>query len=313
MIIKNLIYNEDVDSKIFKSENFNFIFDKSTFSSFSWGETEEITPLYNPISPEEINLILPDEYVFDKKIFFKLFNLNIDFNEIKKSNYTSVSCITSVNVFCDNFSNNENVKQLFNYLNELCFVPFLNIDFNKNISLRDIFKLKYLNVKNVILNVKTPSIDVISIIKLFLENDIFVKVKFIVSNEVFEKVFSIISNNEYPKQLLTLINFNKSFNKDNLKKLTKYLKENNLVSIVIDRNNFNKTKNYEMKSLNYRPGIDSCVIDLKNNKIYPSLENFEKIVNINDVNSIYDYWNSNVFKNFRKSIVSKLEKDLIKK
>ena len=108
--------------------------------------------------------------------------------------------------------------------------------------MRDIFKLKYLNVKNVILNVKTPSIDVISIIKLFLENDIFVKVKFIVSNEVFEKVFSIISNNEYPKQLLTLINFNKSFNKDNLKKLTKYLKENNLVSIVIDRNNFNKTK-----------------------------------------------------------------------
>lgn len=303
--IQNLIYNEDAETKIFASENFNFILDKETGSSYSWGKTKDDTPLYNPISPEEIHLILNDDYVFDKNIMDRILNLNIE--TVHDKNITSVSCINVVNVNIMNVINEQEVKKLFNYFESLKIIAFLNINFNNSFSLKNVFKLKFLNVKNVILNVYNEYEKVIESIKLLIENEIFVKCKYNLTNENFDNYFKIISNNEYPQSLLSIVKITKNFKKNYLNKLTEYLKTRNLISFLIERTDFNKYKNYEMKSFQFKPALDSCVIDLISNKICPSFEFGDVFVNINDVKNISNYWNSDAFNKFRKPIILKLE------
>jgi hypothetical protein len=227
--VNSLIYNEDSESKVFISNDFNFILDKETKSSFSWGKTKDETPLFNPISPEEVNLILNDDFIFDKNMIDKFLNLNV---EKKQEFNTSISCINSIDVFVNKIQNEDEIKKLFNYFESLNIVAFLNINYNNDFSLKNIFKIKVINVNNVLLSFSDHLDNVIGSIKLLIENNIFVKCKFYLTNENFENVYKILSNDEYPQSLMTFINFNKTFKKQNLSKLTEYLKSKTYSKLV---------------------------------------------------------------------------------
>jgi hypothetical protein len=307
-IVESLIFTEDDNFRKFTSSAFNFILNKDDGSAFSWGKTENETPLYNPISPEEIEIVLNDTFTFNKNKIAKFLNLNIGENNFDKN--TSISCINSINIIVNNANENE-VKKLFTYLNDLNIIAFLNVNYINNFSLRDVFKIKLFGTNNIILNIENQMSNFDNSIKMLIENDFFVKCKFNVNDDNLENVINILKNENYSKTMYTLINFQKTLKKKNLSNLINYLKTKKDFLIFIEKNNYNKYIKYEACSNEYRPCLDSCVIDFSNGKIYPSFENIDIFVNINDINSISDYWNSKEFSKFRKPIVNKLKKLLI--
>lgn len=306
--IESLIFTEDENFRKFTSSAFNFILNKDDGSAFSWGKTKDDNPLYNSISPEEIEIILNDKFTFNKNKIAKFLNLNIDESRFDKN--TSISCINSIIITVCNTNENE-VKKLINYLNHLRITTFLNVNYTNNFSLRDIFKIKLFGTNNVILNIENYTLNFENSVKMLIENEFFVKCKFFINDKNIENIIDILNNKKYPKEMYTLINFQKSLKKNNLKKLIDSLKLKDDSLIFIERNNFNKYTRYEVYSNEYRPCLDSCVIDFLNEKIYPSLENIDIFVNINDVTNISNYWNSKEFSKFRKPIVNRLKKILV--
>ena len=306
--VESLIFTEDDNFRKFTSSTFNFILNKDDGSAFSWGRTKEDNPLYNLISPEEIEIILNDKFTFNKNEIAKFLNLNIDESNFDKN--TSISCINSIIITVCNTNENE-VKKLINYLEHLRITTFLNVNYTNNFSLRDIFKIKVFGTNNVILNIENYTLNFENSVKMLIENEFYVKCKFFINDKNIENIIDILNNKKYPKEMYTLINFQKSLKKNNLKKLIDTLKLKNDSLIFIERNNFNKYTRYEVYSNEYRPCLDSCVNDFLNEKIYPSLENIDIFVNINDVTNISNYWNSKEFSKFRKPIVNRLKKILV--
>jgi hypothetical protein len=298
-----LIYNEDDTIRKFSSSSFNFIFDKEIGSSFSWGKTKDESPLYNPISPEEIEIILNDDYIFNENEITKFLNLNIE-NYITS---TTISCITSINI-TTNKANEIEVKKLINYLNNFKIIVFLNLKYTNKFSLRDIFKIKLFGVNNIFLTFENDLSNFEDSINKLIENDFFVKCRFNINDNNIEKIVNILNNEKYSKEMYTLINFQKSLKKKNFANLINVLKTKNEYLMFIERNNSNKYIKYDVCSNEYRPGLDSCVIDFITKTIYPSIENIENFVNINDINNISNYWNSKEFEKFRKPIVNKLKR-----
>ena len=89
--------------------------------------------------------------------------------------------------------------------------------------------------------------------------------------------------------------------KDVLNKLTNVVKEKQLVNIIVNKE-VKSRKKYEIKNKINESGLFSCVVDFINNKIY--CENFnENFVNIVDVKTIYDYWNSDSFNEVRQQLI----------
>jgi hypothetical protein len=146
--IENLVYKEDDDVKCFVSENFNFIYSKIDNTSCSWGKTKDETPEYNPISPETITIKIDSNFLFNRDLILKLISM-----EYKKGE--CISCITSINIEGSqkDIFNNDEIKKLIEYIESFKIVCFLKIKFENEFTLKDVFKIKYLGCKNIILNV----------------------------------------------------------------------------------------------------------------------------------------------------------------
>lgn len=304
-MITNLIYDENENYKVFKSPEFNYFFDKKTFLSVSFGKNRLDDVIYNPLSPEKIDIILSEKYVFDENILNKIFDLKINLNKDDKLNYL-ISCISNVNVHITKFACDSEIRKLFEFLNKMGVAIFYNLDYTNKISMRDVYKFKFLNVNKLNLNVNNYLTNLVDIIKLFVENNIFVTINLNLNKDNINDAFKLFEKDNIGNFLNISIKIDKSLNKKDLQMISNNMKGEN---VIFERNFYNRYKKYDDIIFNdYTPGLYSCVIDFNLNRIYPSLEVSKNFVNITDVNNISDYWYSDVFEKFRQPLVKKLEK-----
>lgn len=295
--IENLVYKEDAEVKCFASENFNFIYSKIDNTSCSWGKTKDETPEYNPISPETITIKVDSNFLFNRDLILKLISLDYKKGEC-------ISCITSVIIEGkqNDVFNNDEIKKLINYVDTFKIVCFLKIDLENEFTLKDVFKIKYLGCKNVILNISNINERSIkNSINILCENSILVNCNFNINSKNVDNLINLFLDN-YQLDVLSTINFVKPMiKKDVLNKLTNVVKEKQLVNIIVNKE-VKSRKKYEIKNKINESGLFSCVVDFINNKIY--CENFnENFVNIVDVKTIYDYWNSDSFNEVRQQLI----------
>lgn len=295
--IQNLIYKEDHEARCFMSENFNFIYSKIDNSSCTWGKTKEETPEYNPISPESIIFKINEDFIFDRETIMKLLS-------IKPENDEFISCINSVILEGENYYNNWEVKRLVKFIEDFNVLCFLKIDFKNIIDLKEIFKIKYLGIKNIILNVENNFNrgEIIESISNLFNNDILVNCIFNIDSKNVNE-FVLMLNDNYDCSIFTKIYFNKPMiKKEQLEELTNVIRTKEFLDIVVIKPR-NSRKKYEIKNIFDESGLFNCLVDFFNKKIYCSSKNSENFVNINDVKNINDYWNSLEFNNFRKKIL----------
>lgn len=296
--ITNLIYKEDDEARCFISENFNFIYSKIDNTSCSWGKSKDETPNYNPISPETIIMKIDDNFLFYRDEILKLISM-----EYKNSE--CVSCVTSIILEGDvkNIFNNDEVKKLICYINSFNIVCFIKINFISEFTLKDIFKIKYLNCKNIILNISNEIKinELLNSINILTENEIIVNCEVSLNSKNIDSFINLISNN-YNLDILTTINFIKpNIKKDKLNELSNIIQEKQLVNIIVNKE-INSRKKYEIKNKIDEDGLFSCIIDFTKNIIY--CEKFkENFVNFNDVKKLSDYWNSKQFNDVRRQLI----------
>lgn len=295
--ISNLVYKEDDEVRCFISENFNFVYSKIDNTSCSWGKTKDETPEYNPISPETITIKVDSNFLFNRDLILKLISL-----DYKKGEF--ISCITSVIIEGkqNDVFNNDEIKKLINYVDTFKIVCFLKIDFENEFTLKDVFKIKYLGCKNVILNISNINERSIkNTINVLCENSILVNCNFNINSKNADNLINLFLDN-YQLDVLSTINFVKPIiKKDLLNKLTNVVKEKQLVNIIVNKE-VKSRKKYEIKNKINESSLFSCVVDFIHNKIY--CENFnENFVNIVDVKTLCDYWNSDSFNEVRRQLI----------
>lgn len=296
--ISNLVYKEDDEVRCFISENFNFVYSKIDNTSCSWGKTKDETPEYNPISPETLYFKIDKNFMFNRDLILKLISMEYKNDEC-------ISCISSIAIEGNpnDIFNNEDIKKLIGYISSFNILCFIKIKFEKELSLKDVFKIKYLNCKNLILDIQNNfnANELRNSIKILTENEILVNCEFNLNSKNIDNFINLISHN-YQLDVLTTINFTKpTIKKEQLKSLSDIIKEKQFVNIIVNKEN-NSRKKYEIKNKIKDNGLFSCVVDFTKNVIYCEdyLDNF---VNISEVKRISDYWNSNQFNDVRRQLI----------
>jgi hypothetical protein len=292
--IQNLVYKEDDEAKCFISENFNFIYSKINHSACSWGRTKEETPQYNPISPESIIFKINENFTFIREQILKLISL-------KPENDECVSCINSIIIDGENYYNNVEVKNLIKFIDNYKIPCFLKINFKNAIDLREIFKIKYLGIKNVILKIDNDfSIDALNESMINLQsNGLLVNYEFNLISKNMEKFIELLKEKHF-KSIYTKVYFGKpAIKKNQLNEVETTILTNKLLDVIFIKP-MNSKKKYKVKNDNDEAGLFNCIIDFVDKKIYCDDKNSENFVNISDVSNLNDYWNSLEFNEFRK-------------
>lgn len=296
--IENLIFKEDDEIKCFISKNFNFIYSKKDNTTCVWGETKDETPLYNPISPETITFKLNDKFEFNIDCILKLISIHPKKDEC-------ISCISNVIFDNVNLCINDDIKRLIKYVEKFNILCFLKIDFKTELTLKDVYKLKYLGISNVLINIfdNFNYNELINSINILSENNILVNCNFNLTSNNIEDVIKLFNSEKYNSLILSSLCFKKGkIKKTLLNDLIFIIKSKMFLNVFIKVPINSKTK-YEIKTIKNDDGLFSCIIDFIENKIYCGNEFVNNFVNINDVNQIQDYWNSEQFNNVRKQLI----------
>ena len=143
--LQTLVFNEDDKIRTFFSNDFNFILDKSKRYSICYGKTPNDTPTYDPLGPEEIDVIINDNFEFNKQLL--QINKLLNIHQENDDSLISISTITNVNVVVKNLymKNVDEVSHLIKYLNSFNFNVNLIVDYS--------FMVSFSNAESGTLNV----------------------------------------------------------------------------------------------------------------------------------------------------------------
>ena len=124
-----LIFNEDAQRRSFMSADFNFLLDKESGVSMSWGKTTKDNPEYDPLSPEKFIIRFTNETKYDNvqkalNILCNLRNKDEDgklclFTSFDNFEYVALTTLSTV-VF-------NTLSPSFTILNSSGFIVFLSI------------------------------------------------------------------------------------------------------------------------------------------------------------------------------------------
>lgn len=295
--LKTLVYNDGDKFRSFQSSDFTFILDKKSKISICYGSTMEETPTYDPLSPEIIDLYIDKDFKFENEVqnINKLFNINVE----KDKELITISTISTVNFIINDIYDEiiSEVTKLYKYLNKFSIFINLVIPYNDKIELRDVLRLKLFDIQNVNINVKKFNAKVLlDQTNLILSKNIDVSYNFYITKENYEEFISLIEN-KFPGNTFSNIYFKE--------KLSKVIK-NKIVKAIKDKGNFTiyDTKddlNYDLV-LPYQDGLFRCYISFKNKMISYSPD-FKESISFNDVDRINSYWLSDIFNNYRMSLI----------
>lgn len=290
--LKTLIYKETENLRTFFSSDFNFIFDKNNRYSVVYGSTYDETPSYDPLSPEEVTIILDKSFIFKNNIdkINQLFNIKDENGKL-----ITISTISTVNIKLDDIYDNNDTEicELIKYLDYFKFYINLILDYKDDLDLRDVLRLKILNVDHIIF--ETNDFDVNKLVEnlqLFLSKNISVSYNFYTSNLTLEKFKKLIEAN-FPINTFSNVYINKKMSRKNKVELCNFIKEFgnfsifDLTDVKIKTNNIFKNQD----------GLFKCIIDFTKRQVFLNME-FEGL-QFDNLNSINSYWNSKQFINFR--------------
>lgn len=303
----NILYKENDELKILKTEEFSYIFDKTNGTSYSWGKTKSDNPFYDPFSPEYVYVIIDNKFVFNEILFNKLLNLNLKTNQPINSNYF-LSTISSIEIVLNdkNMLSSNELKKLINYLNNKKINVLIKIPYNNEFDLKDALKVKLLNINSLVFDINNIDFNFIDIAKILISNNIFLNCNIFINSKNLADFKAII------EQLPILLKISLILEckiDDNICDIFKIIKDTRRINFSVKNSIKNIGNSYEINYDEYDASLYSCVYDFITLTVYPDKNSFEKYsLSFNEINSINDFWLSKKFVKYRKSIIKKLKK-----
>ena len=291
--INTLVFKEDENLKTFISEEFNFIFDKTTQAVMSWGKERINTPTYDPISPEIMNLLINDDFEF---INYKDFFEKIVNKQEKDGKLSLISTTTNFNFYVNdlNVKSFNDLKYFVKYLDFYHSYITLCFKYNDDLSLKEIIRIKTIGIKNIILSVNDFDIDKLTqFIKLCSSKEIFISCKFIITKDNYDKFINLL--NKIPKDTFSTYKFEKpKVTKKQIKDLNQKINELE-TNVFVEKND---------------GALFSCCIDFEKKLFFPTFNDEKHGIAFDKIDNINDFWNSEKFVEVRNSLIdSKYEKE----
>lgn len=300
--LQTLVFNEDDKIRTFFSNDFNFILDKSKRYSICYGKTPNDTPTYDPLGPEEIDIIINDNFEFNKQLL--QINKLLNIHQENDDSLISISTITNVNVVVKNLymKNVDEVSHLIKYLNSFNFNVNLIVDYSFMVSFSEIFRLKVFNASNITFNVWDFNPDsLIETMENCLSKDLNVSFNFNINSKNYKNFINLLEFNRIPQTIFSNILFYRPITKKIKDEIVKEL--NNSCNFTICDTKFVNNKKIKYDKIRpYQDGLFKCYINFNDGKVYSSADDqigidFYKIENINS------YWNSEEFFEFRNNLI----------
>jgi len=300
--LQTLVFNEDDKIRTFFSNDFNFILDKSKRYSICYGKTPNDTPTYDPLGPEEIDVIINDNFEFNKQLL--QINKLLNIHQENDDSLISISTITNVNVVVKNLymKNVDEVSHLIKYLNSFNFNVNLIVDYSFMVSFSEIFRLKVFNASNITFDVWDFNPDsLIETMENCLSKDLNVSFNFNINTKNYKNFINLLEFNRIPQTIFSNILFHRPITKKIKDEIVKKLDDSCNFTICDTKFVNNKKIKYN-KLRPYQDGLFKCYINFNDGKVYSSADNqigidFYKIENINS------YWNSEEFFKFRNNLI----------
>lgn len=297
--LETLVFNDNDKVRTFFSSDFNFILDKEKKFSIAYGTNPENTPAYDPLSPEEVDIYVDSTFNFNKEFdnLCKLFNIDSD----KK---ISISTVSIANIIINDIYEEpfKDIDILINYLLEFGIAVNVKINYNQINGIGDVFRLKVMGIENLILNIEDfKSQECLDKLNNILSKNINVSCIFNLTNKNYDEFCKLINLN-FPINTFSQIIFKRQISKKAKKTIVDTIKARGTF-IICD------TKQIKNDSLDYKPikkyqdGLFKCYINFTLQKVFYSNET-NKGIEFSKIENINSYWNSDLFKNYRFSLVS---------
>lgn len=299
--LQTLIFNETKEARTFFSNDFNFILDKVQKFSICYGSDGTQTPMYDPLSPQEIDLYVDENFNLAERII--MLNRLLNVNEENNNDLISISTISNINVIInDIFINNVNeIINLIDYLKSFGFFVHLKVPYSQVKSSADIFRLKIFKNENILFDVNEFNAkELIETLNLILSKNINVSYNFYISNKNYKEFCELLSLN-FPANTFSNIIFEKPMLKKNKEEIIDKIGDRSIFTICNTRTMNNTKLKYRLIKP-YQDGLFKCYISLIDNNVKFDLN--EDGINFSEIENINSYWNSDLFRDFRYSIVT---------
>lgn len=318
----NLLYTDDENQRLLMSEEFNFALDKNTGVSVCWGKTIEDTPVYDPVSPQELVFKINNE--FSLKTYLKQFNFlgnikikksktefkNIE-NEIEAltlDNLTCLSTLANVVLIFDslkNFDINELLK-FTRYIRKFKVQLVIQINADHELTYEEAVQLKLLGTSvQLKTSEKFSAENFINNLNILESNNILVSSKISVTKKNYDQVLNVIPL--LPKDVSIKLYFVEPFiTTIKYKTIQQKFIDENLLNVKITTylsEHFNKRKNNILLTPIDCDGACFSVY-IEDGLIYP--DEYLKVIGIpiDECKCIHDFWYHHNFKNIREKIAN---------
>lgn len=318
---KQLIFVDNTSHRAITSKDFNFVLDKESGVSICWGETENDSPEYDPMTPQQLVISMSN---FQLNTFIKNFNYlaNVK-NKIEKTKFlqitesddvfnlqglTPISTIASVVLIFNeplDAYNFDDVVKFINYLKIFKISLIVQYNCDSLITDNDIEKFKLLS-NNIIIKTSDKldaNIFNDNVKKLKSQEFNFSAKAFItkLSFKEFDKLLEII-----PRDTAIKIYFDKPFitvkqYRDVQQKIIDLNLQSIRIATCFDKHFNKKTKNLVIMPMD----CDACRFSLyvENNNVYPCefYKSIQLPININE--PLLSLWMNTKIKKVRKTII----------
>lgn len=321
----NIIFTNDENSKMLLSEDFNFALDKNTGVSACWGKTINDSPEYDPISPQE--LVFKIDQIFQLNNYLKQFiflgnikeqKSNTEFinNEqlaLSMNNLVSLSTLASVVLIFDDSLNKlklNDVLTFIKFINKFKVSVIIQLNINDKISDSLLTKIKLLGTSiQIKTNDQFNGDNFIYNINLLKEQKFILSAKILINKNNYKEIVSFINEDKLSlisKETAIKLYFNEPFVTAKQYKdiQNKFIEQqfNNARIATCFNNHFNK-KNPNMCMLPMDCDAGRYSIYIENNKIYPCEFNQSVMYNIEQLQTIRDFWHDKKLTKFRKYVI----------
>lgn len=315
------IFIDNAEQRMLSSANFNFALDKSSGISACWGKDINDSPEYDPYSPEEISLVIDENFELEK--YLKIFNFFANVHKkisdtefeviddilsvLTETNLIALSTLGNVNIILNTFENIKinDILTFTNYIKNKFSIPVLiQLNMDKEISYDELNKLKMLGNSIQLKTSNKFNFNTFSKnINLLKDNQFSISTKIIVTDDTYREIFENVDkfDNEIPVKLYFIAPYISVKKYKNIQ--TKFLEASKNVYIstcAFDKFNSKKNNIY----------VNPCDCDatrfslyIEDDKVYPCEFNKSVGINVFDPNSLFKLWNAPEINIIRKYII----------
>ena len=323
------VFTDNEIQRSLLSKNFNFVLDKETGVSLCWGKDINDSPEYDPAFPQQISFKLDDTFNLNQmlKDFNFLANVKIKRTEeidgkkmeeflpvtdeieaLTNENLVCLSTLGCIYLIIDESINKLNVNDILTFIRYVeSFKPAFHIQMNidKGFSVSDFLKIKLLSSKIMLRTYCTNINNVLSNIKQLQNNNISCGIQILVNKENVENVLALADKLSYKDLSITLYFVEPYVTTNLFVIIQKKFIDAGFTAIQIatcSYSKFNKRKNNILINT-----IDCDAsrfsIYVENRVIYACPFKTSNGIEIENCNSITDFWHNKKFAKFRKFII----------